>query len=229
MLEKKSEDEIKTYQNQFEKEKKVMIQNIFQNEEIQKIQRFLTRLLPQFWVCATCVKKDRMELPISDKRNIQRIKMANDAFGRGEFSFYFYRTFNSIPSQYSIVEHQVRNYMGSQEFIDFLNQITNLGLTKLNTLFVSKYTSNCFLSTHSDAGNGKVAFVLHVTEGWKPQYGGHLHFLDQDRNKIVETFTPQFNSLMMFEVPDGDGIPHFVGHVAPNVPIPRIAITGWYQ
>ncbi len=229
MIQSKSESELQSYISQFEKERKVVIANIFQEEEILKIQRFLTRLLPQYWVCATCVKKDRAELPLHDKRNIQRIQMANDAFGRGEFSFHFYRTFNSVPSQYSIVEHQVRTYMGSSEFIDFLNKITKLQLTKLNTLFVSKYTSNCFLSTHSDAGNGKIAFVLHITDGWKPQYGGHLHFLDASRTQIVETFTPQFNSLMIFEVPEGDGIPHFVGHVAPNVPIPRIAITGWYQ
>ncbi len=229
MLEEKSENEIIELKNEFEKNKKLIIPNIFKENEIEKLHRFLTRLLPQYWVCATCVKKDRMELPLNDKRNAARIKMVNEAFGRNEFSFYFYRTFNANLLQYSPVEYELRNYMSSQIFIDFLNKVTQLNLTKLNTLFVSKYTSNCFLSTHNDAGNGRVAFVLHLTKDWKPQYGGHLHFLDTSRTKIVETFTPTFNSLMIFEVPEEGGIPHFVGHVAQNVQIPRISITGWYE
>lgn len=234
MLQEKSENEIDELKTHFENHKKLIIPNIFKDEEIEKIYRFLTRLLPQYWVCATCVKKDRMDLPLSDKRNGLRIKMVNEAFGRNEFSYYFYRTFNANALQYSPIEYEVRNYMSSQVFIDFLNSITNLSLTKLNTLFVSKYTSNCFLSTHNDSGNGRVAFVLHLTKDWKPQYGGNLNFLNEERTKIIETFTSQFNTLMIFEVPpktensDG-GIPHFVGHVAPNVTIPRISITGWYE
>lgn len=234
MLENKSESEINELKELFEKDKKIIISNIFKSDKIELIHRFLTRLLPQYWICATCIKKDRLELPLNDKRNALRIKMVNEAFSRNEFSYYFYRTFNANISQYSPIEYELRNYMSSSDFINFLNSITNLNLTKLNTLFVSKYTSNCFLSTHNDAGNGRIAFVLHLTKDWKPQYGGHLHFLNEERTKIIETFTPQFNSLMIFEVPpktensDG-GIPHFVGHVAPNVNIPRISITGWYD
>jgi SM-20-related protein len=228
MLQEKSENEIDELKNDFEKNKKLIIPNIFKIDEIEKLYRFLTRLLPQYWVCATCVKKDRLELPLSDKRNALRIKMVNEAFGSNEFSFYFYRTFNANPLQYSPLEYEVRNYMSSKVFIDFLNSITNLGLTKLNTLFVSKYTSNCFLSTHNDAGNGRIAFVLHLTKDWKPQYGGNLNFLNEERTKIIEIFTSQFNTLMIFEVPE-EGVPHFVSHVAPNVTIPRISITGWYK
>lgn len=234
MLQQKNENEINELKKNFENYKKIIIPNIFIYEEIEQIYRFLSRLLPQYWLCCTCVKKDRLELPLTDKLNALRIKMVNEAFGRNEFSFYFYRTFNMNPFQYSLIEYKIRNYMSSQIFIDFLNNITNVGLTKLNTLFVSKYTSNCFLSTHNDSGNGRIAFVLHLTKDWKPQYGGHLHFLNESRTEITDTFTPQFNSLMIFEVPpkgensDG-GIPHFVGHVAPNVTIPRISITGWYE
>ncbi len=229
MFEMKSDEEVERYEKLFEKDRKVQISNLLQSEEAEKIHRFLTRLLPQFWVCATCVLKDRLELPMLDKRNLKRIQMANDAFGRGEFAYHFYRTFNSNPLQYSPIEHQVRTFFSSQPFIDFLNRITHLELTQLNTLFVSKYVSNSFLSTHSDAGNGRVAFVLHLTKEWKPQYGGHLHFLNPERSEIVETYVPQFNHLMIFEVPEGSGVPHFVGHVAPHVPIPRISITGWFQ
>ncbi len=228
MLQEKSENEIIELKNEFEKNKKLIIPNIFKIDEIEKLHRFLSRLLPQYWVCATCVKKDRLELPLNDKRNALRIKMVNEAFGRSEFSFYFYRTFNANSLQYSPVEYELRNYMSSQIFIDFLNKVTQLNLTKLNTLFVSKYTANCFLSTHNDAGNGRIAFVLHLTKDWKPQYGGNLIFLDESRTKIIETFTSQFNTLMIFEVPE-EGIPHFVSCISPNVQIPRISITGWYE
>jgi Rps23 Pro-64 3,4-dihydroxylase Tpa1-like proline 4-hydroxylase len=229
MIQIKGESEIDELKSIFDKTRKLVISNIFKEDEINKLHLFLTRLLPQFWICATCVKKDRMELPLNDKRNILRIKMAQEAFSKNEFSYYFYRTFNANPTQYSIIEYNLRNYMNSPEFISFLNNITNLNLTKLTTLFVSKYVSNSFLSIHNDAGNGKIAFVLHLTKDWKPQYGGNLHFLNNDRTHIIETFNPQFNSLMLFEIPPENGIPHFVSHVAPNVPIQRISITGWYE
>ncbi len=229
MLQEKSPEEIAKYYEEFRQTRKLQLPQLLIPAKAEQIYLFLHRLLPQYWVCATCVKRDRQEFPFNHKQIPARERAVKEAFGRGDFSFFFYRTFNATPGQYSPLEFEIRTYFSSPPFIEMLNQVTGMGLTTLNTLFVSKYTSGSFLSTHSDKGNGRLAFVLHMTKGWKPPYGGHLHFLDQAREKVIETFTPEFNTMMIFEVPEEEGIPHFVGHVAPNVPIPRIAITGWFS
>lgn len=231
MFQIKSEEEKDRIRGEFVNKRKVEIPQLLEEAVVNKLHQFLTRLLPPYWYCATCIRKDRKEsplLPAAAKENRARIAMAQKAFGENEFAYYFYRTFNAIPGQYSPLEYQIRSFFSSPECIAFLNEITGLELTQLNTLFVSKYTSGSFLSTHNDAGNGKLAFVIHLTKDWRPQYGGNLHFLDASREKIIETFTPTFNSMMIFEVPD-EGIPHFVGHVAPNTPVARIALTGWFS
>ena len=107
-----------------------------------------------------------------------------------------------------------------------VSYLTGIKVSYVNKLFISKYKSGHFLSPHSDIGNGKIAFVLNLTKNWKPQYGGILHFLNEERNEIIESFVPQFNSLILFEVPE-KGIPHFVSHVVPDTKNTRYAITGW--
>lgn len=99
---------------------------------------------------------------------------------------------------------------------------------ELSTLFASCYRPGDFLSPHTDKGNGRVAFVWNLTRDWKPQYGGNLHLLDESWSKVDRVVAPDFNTLVLFNV-EGDGRPHFVSHVAPSVPCPRLAISGWYR
>ena len=77
----------------------------------------------------------------------------------------------------NFLEFCVRKQLNSEKFIKMINNITNIRMSlKLNTMFLSKYKSNNFLSPHSDKGNGKVAFVLNLSKFWKPQYGGNIEF-----------------------------------------------------
>ena len=129
----------------------------------------------------------------------------------------------------SLFEFKLRKILNSELFLNFLNNITGLELKQLTTMFMSKYNAGNFLSTHSDKGNGKLAFVINLTKYWKPQYGGNLHFLNDSRSEIIDTYVPGFNNLVLFHVPEENGIPHYVGHVAPNVKYSRFAISGWYN
>lgn len=181
------------------------------------------------WLLATGienVKYLKPSTPLNDKINNKQIKTVNEAFGKDHFSYIFYRSMNSKNMTY--FEFVLRQTMNSPEFINFLNEITGLQLVGLNTLFLSKYKNGSFLSPHSDKGNGKLAFVLNITPQWKPQYGGILHFMNDERTEIINSFVPEFNSFVIFNVPEPHGIPHFVSHVAPNVRFNRYAITGWF-
>ena len=182
------------------------------------------------WVLSTGINKNKYEKSDTtqfDKINRLQLKNVSEAFGKDEFAYGFYRTMNNNVPNY--IEYTVRKVIGSDEFIKMLNDITDLGLTKLTTLFMSKYKSGNFLSPHSDKGNGRLAFVINLSKFWKPQYGGALHFLNDERTEIIDTFVPDFNNLVIFYVPEPNGIPHFVSHVCPNVKPSRYAITGWFE
>jgi len=224
------EEEIETYQHIFEKERKVNISSFFKTEIAEILYNHIVH--EKNWILATGIDKNKYEklsTPLNEKINNLQIKNVNTAFGKDQFTYIFYRSMNNNPKNMSYIEFLVRKTFSSQSFIDLLNRITNLQLTQLTTLFLSKYKAGNFLSPHSDKGNGKLAFVFNLTKQWKPQYGGLLHFMNHDRTQIIETIVPHFNQLFLFHVPEETGISHFVSTVAPNVKTSRYAITGWFS
>ena len=221
-------NDVDKYSTIFKKNKKVQIQNILHDAFAEQL--FKNAFLEKNWILSTGFNAIKYEKPTNkqfEKINSQQIKKIQNKFREDQFSYTFHRSMNNNQKSH-FLEYIVRKCMSSQEFIDYLNQITDLNLTSLNTLFLSKYKSGHFLSPHSDKDNGKLAFVLNLSKFWKPQYGGVLHFLDKDRKEIIESFVPSFNNLILFEVPK-EGIPHFVSHVAPSIKHNRYAITGWYS
>jgi Rps23 Pro-64 3,4-dihydroxylase Tpa1-like proline 4-hydroxylase len=91
----------------------------------------------------------------------------------------------------------------------------------------TRYRTGDFLTRHDDdvAGKGRhFAYVLGLTEGWRPEWGGLLLFNGR-HGDIVETMTPRFNALSLFAI----GQPHSVSYVAPYAPKARQSVTGWYR
>lgn len=222
-------ENIELLQSQFKLKQKLKIDNFLENIFAEKIYQFI--LLEKDWSLATGIDKMKYEkkiIPQYDKANALQIKNVNNSFGNDKFTYTFNRSMNNNIN-ISYYEFTVRRILNSKDFIDKLNEITNLGLTKLTTLFLSKYKSGNFLSPHSDKGNGRLAFVIYLTKYWKPQYGGILHFMSDDRKEIIESFVPSFNSFVIFNVPSNEGIPHFISHVSPNIKYSRFAITGWFE
>jgi len=216
------------------------LKNIFSEKKRLKIDNFLkdsyAELLFQYlnnykdWNLATGIAQNKYE----KKDNIQnnnintlQIKNVNSAFSKDQFTYIFNRFMNG--SNMSFHEFSLRQILSSDNFINQLNEITGLELKKLTTLFASKYKSGNFLSPHSDKGNGRLAFVINLTKFWKPQYGGNLHFMNDNRTEIIDTFVPSFNNLIIFYVPPNVGIPHYVSHVINGVKYNRFAISGWFE
>jgi Rps23 Pro-64 3,4-dihydroxylase Tpa1-like proline 4-hydroxylase len=215
----------------FNKSHKIKINNFFKDDFANSLFNYCNSLHKNTWTLATGINEVKYEKKLIykfDRVNNLQINNVNNAFGEDKFTYIFYRSMNN-NLDISFMEFSLRKTLNSPYFIDLLNSITGLNLTKLTTMFLSKYTSGSFLSPHSDRGNGRLAFVINISKNWKPQYGGNLHFLNDDRTEILETFVPQFNSLMIFYVPENIGIPHFVSHIAPNVKHARYAVTGWFD
>lgn len=230
IIEPLSDEYIDMLNQEFKKSQKLMIKNFLQYEFAHNIYNYA--LLEKNWTLSTGINNIKYEKPLTfqfEKANQLQLKNVNIAFGNDHFSYIFNRSMNSNIKNTSFFEFTLRKTLSSEDFIKFLNKITNLQLTKLTTLFMSRYKSGNFLSPHSDKGNGKLAFVINISKNWKPQYGGNLHFMNDERTEITETYVPEFNSFVIFHVPLDVGIPHFVSHVAPNVKFSRYAITGWFD
>jgi Rps23 Pro-64 3,4-dihydroxylase Tpa1-like proline 4-hydroxylase len=91
----------------------------------------------------------------------------------------------------------------------------------------TRYQPGQFLHVHDDLDQTKrriAAYVLNLTPEWSPEWGGILHFLDED-DHVAEGYVPRFNALNVFDV----GVRHFVSYVAPFARAPRLSITGWLR
>jgi Rps23 Pro-64 3,4-dihydroxylase Tpa1-like proline 4-hydroxylase len=96
-------------------------------------------------------------------------------------------------------------------------------------LFASWYKEGDFLSTHSDGDNGHVGFVYNISKGWKPEWGGMLHFLKTGESNVVEkVISPKYNALVMFDLSTTAGADHFVSHVNTSE-AKRLSFAGWFR
>jgi SM-20-related protein len=92
---------------------------------------------------------------------------------------------------------------------------------------ITRYGPGQFLTRHDDNVAGKnrlAAYVLNLTSNWRAEWGGTLEFYDEPGN-VIEGFTPAFNTLNLFKVPQS----HAVTYVPPFAQGYRYAITGWLR
>ena len=223
-----SEEDILEYQEIFSSSKIVQIKNIVKDEFAEELYKYA--FLEKNWNLSSGFDNVKFDKPLKkqfEKANDLQIKNINNKFKNDSFSYIFHRTMNNNKPSY--LEFLIRKQLNSPKMITLIKEITNIEISSLSTLFLSKYKSGHFLNPHSDKGNGKIAFVLNLTKFWKPQYGGVLHFLDEERKNIIDFYVPDFNNLILFEVPEDNDRPHFVSHITPNIKHTRYAITGWYK
>jgi SM-20-related protein len=130
-------------------------------------------------------------------------------------------------SRTSWVHPYLETLWSSQIFIDLISSITgydDLAWVRSST-FTSKYEAGDFLYTHTDKGNGRIAFVYQLTKDWRPGYGG-LFMKMGNWTDVDSTVIPKFNQLTIFDVAN-EGTPHIVTQLIPHLTKSRIAYSGW--
>lgn len=112
---------------------------------------------------------------------------------------------------------------------DFLNSAALL--TGQNSDFIdmqaTRYRAGHFLTDHDDNVDGKnrkLAYVINLSQRWRPSWGGQLEFLSANK-EVTESYLPVFNSLSLFEVPTD----HRVSPVKIAAKHPRLSLTGWFR
>jgi hypothetical protein len=118
-------------------------------------------------------------------------------------------------------------FMSSAEIISFVRRLTGAPDIDFADGHASRYEAGHFLTAHDDSNvdlGRRAAYVLNLTPQWRPDWGGLLLFYDE-RGNVVRGYTPAFNTLNIFRVPQ----PHSVSWVTPLAGAPRYAVTGWLR
>lgn len=120
--------------------------------------------------------------------------------------------------------------LNSDAFIGLLHAIMGRPFSAAETFCdgqLTRYRAGHFLTQHDDhlpEFKRIAAFVINLTPDWSADLGGLLMFPGKDGH-VQEAFTPMFNTLSFFRVPQ----PHAVSTVAPFAQGARHAVTGWLR
>ena len=118
-------------------------------------------------------------------------------------------------------------FLNGQAILYFAPRVTGAEDIGFADAQATRYGPGHFLSEHDDAIAGKnrrAAYVLGLTPQWRADHGGLTLFIGPDGH-VEEAFTPRFNALNIFSVPQR----HAVSIVAPFAPGYRYAISGWFR
>ena len=224
---------ISVLKDEFLNKQKVIIDNVLIPEFADIMHNFYLNEIPQDWWHASffpSINGDHHEHIQNNLENYHKIKMyetyVKQCLNDPMYSYFFYRTVNDHYESCNCLHCKIESVLKSDRMVQMLNDITDLNLINAKTIFANRYTSNCFLSTHTDDGNGRLAFVLHLTKYWNACWGG-LYMDHSDLNNI-KTIIPSFNKLIIFKVGQHE-TPHSVSPVANDITHQRLSITGWYE
>ena len=167
--------DINSHKTKYTNNNYVVVNNILENRYINSIYNEIdSKLFNKLWYLTLHTGKKKYIIPhnITNIRKIlaelKRNKLKNT------FTYYIYRTF-VIPKNFIV--NSLLKILNSSKFIILINKITGENVTKIKEIFISKYSSNCYLDIHDDLNKGKIAFVLQLTKNWNIDKGGILHML----------------------------------------------------
>lgn len=224
------------YAEEFKKNKVVVIKDFLKETEIEKLYNWFAEQMPSNWWDVSSypsMHTDSVNFVRNEDENAEEIKenyfYALEQFGLGKFAYNFLRTRDNHFEDCTCHECELREWLVSEESLGLLNTITGGEYTASDEVFAACYTVGDFLSPHVDSPNGTLGFVLHMTKDWLPEYGGLLHFMNDDRTVVERIEVPEYNSLTLFYLPEKKGKWHFVSPVAPGTPEIRLTYTGWFK
>lgn len=169
---------------------------------------------------------DLFRAPV-DERILLKQQIIEQARSGFQFSYFGCQmspqALSQLPPRHPL--RAIAERMVSHEFLDAVKAMVGDPDIRGMNANLTRYDAGQFLRHHDDSGTHEprvAAYVLNLSVDWEPDWGGLLQFVDGERN-VIQTFTPHYNSLVVFAVPQ----PHVVTYVAPYATRPRLAITGW--
>jgi SM-20-related protein len=227
----KTKENLNTYKQHFSEKGWVSIPDFLQEDFAEQC---LTAITHQSeWQLATMVNGKAFMATV--KEFLQQPQQVRSSFIAGIQSYAATDNFQYFYDFIRLIGHEASTNPNLQELKsalsgpvkDALAEITSRPDTVNIDSQLTRYAAGHFLKTHCDTGHYKddkrhSAYVMGFTKNWSPDWGGTLQLLDREKS-VVETLTPQFNTLNMFRIP----VDHFVSPVANFCPSSRLSATGW--
>jgi hypothetical protein len=146
--------------------------------------------------------------------------------------FFRLRRLAGIPDEHRMSPNamrylQLRQTFQRPAFVSYFEAISGLTLNASDDFGTHRMVAGDYLRAHSDDNKDRrLAIVMYLTPGWKPEFGGGLHMIDRQRNETV--VDADYNSIVLFDVLAGTD--HFVERVAEEAgDVARLTIGGWYR
>jgi Rps23 Pro-64 3,4-dihydroxylase Tpa1-like proline 4-hydroxylase len=123
--------------------------------------------------------------------------------------------------------HLMTEFVNSPEFLGLGRTVTGVGEITKADAHATFYGPGDFLTRHLDYGDDherRAAYVLSLTRGWQPDWGGLLLFLKENQD-VSEGYLPRFNVLTIFDIK----FLHTVTQVSSFAGAGRYSVTGWFR
>jgi hypothetical protein len=228
--------DVEKIREEFHKNKVVVIKDFLKESEMSKLHEWFSDGMPSDWWDVSTFPQEEESGPsfirnTTENQDVirQYYEYAVSEFSQGKFAYNFFRTKDNHYPDCVCHECEFRQWLVSDESLNFLNSITTEKYTGSDEVFAACYTVGDFLSPHVDSPNGTLGFVLQMSKNWLPEYGGLLHFMDDNRTVVERIEVPEYNSLTLFYLPKDKGRWHFVSPIAPGTPELRLTYTGWFK
>jgi SM-20-related protein len=164
------------------------------------------------------------------QQDAERLREACRRAGEGfEFLFDRYRMIEARRDGLNpdLILHVVVDFLNTPPFLEFARELTGDPDIRMVSAIAARYRHGHFLRWHDDKAHDEdraFAYVINLSRDWEADWGGLLQFVDERQN-VLETFTPRWNSLSLFRVPQR----HQVSQLAPWAKDHRYSITGWFR
>jgi Rps23 Pro-64 3,4-dihydroxylase Tpa1-like proline 4-hydroxylase len=213
----------------------VQIQNVFEENTAAALADLFARGLP--WRVLFTDPNDKPvhysneEVQALGKERFQA--MIADVYARARLNRgYFYYAYPMIEAYLKGWDaghpiHLTTEFINSPEFLDLGRRITGIPKITKADAHATLYSRGHFLTRHLDEGEDRerrAAYVLGLSRGWQPDWGGLLLFL-KDNQDVSEGYLPRFNVLTIFDIK----YLHTVTQVSSFAGAGRYSIAGWFR
>lgn len=121
---------------------------------------------------------------------------------------------------------ELEAWLNGPEMIGFMRALTGDGRISACDAQATRFLPGHVLTVHNDRDRDQrrlYAFVMNFSRPWRADWGGLLLFYGEEGH-VDQGFTPGFNTLNLFRVPQA----HAVSQVATFAKASRLAISGWF-
>jgi len=213
---------------------RIHIQDVLKEASAQALHGLMVR--ERLWMCSTIGGGTVADVPVEMLDAMTPAQSAQFiALAHGEARDGFHYMFDSLRVTDPIEKGETPpgaymplfDFLNGPEFLGFIRALTG----DLRPIYAdsqaTRFLPGHYLTRHDDqksTASRLYAYVLNLTPRWRPDWGGLLNFYDED-DHVSEAFTPKWNALNLFRVPQA----HAVSFVAPFAGAARLSITGWVR